>query len=614
VNALGQITTYAQGDYTTTVDYNAYGMLEEMTTGTVQEMRYAFDDAGNLSWREDVQTNQKEIFTYDELSRLTLVDYYLNGNHASSGDLDISYDDGGIITSKSDVGGTIHYGENGAGPHALTSIENPVSSYTPPPQRITYTDFNKVHTIQDTIAQDTTLTLTFSYGLNNQRVRTKLTKNSTVQRVKYFNGDYEEDSTATGIKKYHYIHAPTGLVGIFVKDGNGNDTLYHVLTDHLRSLTAVINAETDSVTRYSYSAWGNPRDPQDWTQSYEGELFAGRGYTGHEHLQAFDLINMNGRVYDPVLARFLSPDPFVQFPGIADGWNRYGYVMNNPMKFTDPSGYEATVGSLFDEKHKNNKYPGGSFLYRGYYYVWDYKKQGYTIWGNSFGDGPVGFAPGGGSGYTNYDFTNIIASNFTGYNWNDGQYYENGSPVPYRRFHSEVILPNSYTYLTRFSQAFAKMKDGSFYYGELKIYDDKKNDRDSQKEVVGSYNLVVVDAIYAGGITITYGHFQSSNGTLYRLMSAGYGIGINLGAGKYEGDVLANPDSFSPGDLADWSLNVSGDILFVGGEVSFPIEYQGGWFEAYGLSREWWSYGVGPSVGRTKGFSAGVSHAWIKKL
>ena len=81
MNALGQITSYAQGDYTTTVDYDVYGMLEEMTTGTVQEMRYAFDDAGNLSWREDVQTNQKEIFTYDELSRLTSVDYYLNGNH-----------------------------------------------------------------------------------------------------------------------------------------------------------------------------------------------------------------------------------------------------------------------------------------------------------------------------------------------------------------------------------------------------------------------------------------------------------------------------------------------------------------------------------------------------
>jgi len=89
----------------------------------------------------------------------------------------------------------------------------------------------------------------------------------------------------------------------------GNDTLYHVLSDHLGSLNAVINAETDSVTYFSYTAWGIPRDPNDWTSIFEGELFADRGYTFHEHLLEFDLINMNGRVYDPKLARFLSPDP-----------------------------------------------------------------------------------------------------------------------------------------------------------------------------------------------------------------------------------------------------------------------------------------------------------------
>ena len=49
-------------------------------------------------------------------------------------------------------------------------------------------------------------------------------------------------------------------------------------------LTTVINAETNQVQRYSYSAWGLPQDPDDWTSSYAGELFAGRGFTGHEHL------------------------------------------------------------------------------------------------------------------------------------------------------------------------------------------------------------------------------------------------------------------------------------------------------------------------------------------
>jgi RHS repeat-associated protein len=64
-----------------------------------------------------------------------------------------------------------------------------------------------------------------------------------------------------------------------------------------------------------------------------------RGYTGHEHLDKFALINMNGRVYDPVLARFLSPDPIIQNPENTQSLNRYSYVVNNPMKYTDPSGY-----------------------------------------------------------------------------------------------------------------------------------------------------------------------------------------------------------------------------------------------------------------------------------
>jgi RHS repeat-associated protein len=72
-----------------------------------------------------------------------------------------------------------------------------------------------------------------------------------------------------------------------------------------------------------------------------------RGYTGHEHLDKFELINMGGRVYDPVLARFLRPDPFacpvaqrirIQAPEYGQNYNRYSYAFNNPLKFTDPNG------------------------------------------------------------------------------------------------------------------------------------------------------------------------------------------------------------------------------------------------------------------------------------
>jgi RHS repeat-associated protein len=55
-------------------------------------------------------------------------------------------------------------------------------------------------------------------------------------------------------------------------------------------------------------------------------------------MDLFGLINMNGRVYDPDLGRFISPDPYVQMPGNTQNFNRYSYALNNPLVYTDPSG------------------------------------------------------------------------------------------------------------------------------------------------------------------------------------------------------------------------------------------------------------------------------------
>ena len=64
-----------------------------------------------------------------------------------------------------------------------------------------------------------------------------------------------------------------------------------------------------------------------------------RGYTLHEHYDEFDLINMNGRLYDPILGRMLSPDVVIQDEQSSQAYNRYSYCFNNPLRFTDPSGY-----------------------------------------------------------------------------------------------------------------------------------------------------------------------------------------------------------------------------------------------------------------------------------
>ena len=63
-----------------------------------------------------------------------------------------------------------------------------------------------------------------------------------------------------------------------------------------------------------------------------------RGFTDHEHLSRTGFVHMNGRVYDPRLGRFLSPDPVVANPFHSQGWNRYAYVRNRPLSFTDPTG------------------------------------------------------------------------------------------------------------------------------------------------------------------------------------------------------------------------------------------------------------------------------------
>ena len=64
-----------------------------------------------------------------------------------------------------------------------------------------------------------------------------------------------------------------------------------------------------------------------------------RGYAGHEQLDDSGLIHMNGRIYDPELGRMLSPDPYVQVPEYSQNFNRYSYVLNNPLNKTDPTGY-----------------------------------------------------------------------------------------------------------------------------------------------------------------------------------------------------------------------------------------------------------------------------------
>jgi RHS repeat-associated protein len=112
-------------------------------------------------------------------------------------------------------------------------------------------------------------------------------------------------------------------------------------TDNLGSI-AVITDETGAVAeRDSYDAWGKRRclNGADNQSCIPASQTTTRGFTGQEELADVGLVHLNGRVYDPLVGRMMSADPMVPDPMNAQAWNRYSYVINNPLAFTDPNGY-----------------------------------------------------------------------------------------------------------------------------------------------------------------------------------------------------------------------------------------------------------------------------------
>jgi RHS repeat-associated protein len=146
--------------------------------------------------------------------------------------------------------------------------------------------------------------------------------NGTVEFVTYIGGDA--------------YSAPVMLKS----DGTLQNYLF-LHRDYLGSIVAVTTQSGNVEEKRLFDAWGNITKVQDGAGNILLELsVTDRGYTGHEHLQGVNLIHMNGRLYDPVVHRFLQPDNYIQDPHNTQNYNRYAYVLNNPLKYTDPSGEE----------------------------------------------------------------------------------------------------------------------------------------------------------------------------------------------------------------------------------------------------------------------------------
>jgi RHS repeat-associated protein len=113
-----------------------------------------------------------------------------------------------------------------------------------------------------------------------------------------------------------------------------NTYLHH---DHLGNIVAVTNASGAVQERLGYSAFGN-RISLTKLGATSVSNNTRRGFTGHEQFELLNIVHMNGRIYDPTLGRFLQVDPVVQDPSNGQNYNRYTYVWNNPLAYTDPTG------------------------------------------------------------------------------------------------------------------------------------------------------------------------------------------------------------------------------------------------------------------------------------
>ena len=338
-NALGQITESLMGNGVTNKrGYSPQtGRLESIKSFSgqqiLQDLLYGYDDFGNLAARTDNQKGLTEEFKYDELDRLETT--FLNGEMTGL----MAYDSYGRIRRK-EADGNLVFDATGQGcyrsdkPHAIRQAELEGNPFPSEQLDMTYTMFDKVSTIRQGRGR-----AIFAYGYNHERISMEEFNDNGWKRTKTYVGGCEYYDDPNGKHSLTHLVGPTGVFAVAEQIGDGNSfNLHYIHKDHLGSWVAQTDEWGNLEEESSYDAWGNRRDPYTWTGSVAQLPMFDRGFTGHEHLWDFGLINMNGRMYDPVMSSFLSVDNYVQSPDNSQNFNRYAYCLNNPLKYTDPSG------------------------------------------------------------------------------------------------------------------------------------------------------------------------------------------------------------------------------------------------------------------------------------
>ena len=305
-------------------------------------MEYLWDKVGNLTQRKDLNRSLTEDFVYDDLHRLD--QSLLN----QSQNLDLSYDAMGNITSRSDVGGGATWTYDATKKHAVTQAGSNTYTYDDNGNQITrnsdnvdWTSYNYPEHIENGSEHHD-----FFYDANRQRWKREYFDGSATETTIYVGGLLEKKTFGAETDYRHYIYAGGEPVSVYTRQASGSAKRRIFLLNHQSSIAASTVGSTGNIeVEEDFSAFGERRDPNDWDGPPSAadlatiNLTSERGYTFHSNLEESALIHMNGRVGDAMTGRFLSPDPFIPDPGNTQAFNRYSYVYNNPLSYTDPSGF-----------------------------------------------------------------------------------------------------------------------------------------------------------------------------------------------------------------------------------------------------------------------------------
>ena len=324
-NALMQPTQCATGNgCITNYDYdsksNRLNSIQTTHNGlTIQDYEYQYDKYSNMTYRNDVSASLSESFTYDNLNRLTGV----TDNNGSS---HFIYDELGRMTEKSNADGTVFTNADysGSRPHAIKSVQAPHGIFPQERMDLTFNAFDKVACIDEG-----TNHVSFEYGHDHHRIMASENNNGKT-RSKTYVDNCEFITSSDGDPIIRTLLSGSNGVFAVAESVNGTTSLHYVHKDHLGSWTTISDSQGNIEQQTCFDVWGHCKDADN--------LMFDRGFTGHEHIKGMGLINMNGRLYDPVTSSMLSPDNNIQAPDFTQNLNRYSYCFNNPLSYTDPDG------------------------------------------------------------------------------------------------------------------------------------------------------------------------------------------------------------------------------------------------------------------------------------